>query len=180
MTIAFQRMFGILERWNNNQVTPSLIKPHKLSYRSNSIRSEDSRNFFLKLRSGKSFRFVFSDESGRFSLISSLIGAVAFDVAFAIWGDWLCPPDDRSRFYRPVFPLFLWTVHAQVPGNIPTFPLVARRFSHREFGGGWREWGDNRWLNSSAFGVMPPDRKSYGHLSNGINRFKLLYFFKWL
>ena len=84
MTIAFQRMFGILERWNNNQVTPSLIKPHKLSYRSNSIRSEDSRNFFLKLRSGKSFRFVFSDESGRFSLISSLIGAVAFDVAFAI------------------------------------------------------------------------------------------------
>ena len=24
MTVAFQRMFGILERWNNNQVTPSL------------------------------------------------------------------------------------------------------------------------------------------------------------
>ena len=29
-------MFGILERWNNNQVTPSLSKPHELSYRSNS------------------------------------------------------------------------------------------------------------------------------------------------
>ena len=35
MTVAFQRMFGILERWNNNQVTPSLSKPHELSYKSN-------------------------------------------------------------------------------------------------------------------------------------------------
>ena len=35
MTVAFQRMFRILERWNNNQVTPSLSKPHELSYRSN-------------------------------------------------------------------------------------------------------------------------------------------------
>ena len=35
MTVAFQRMFGILERWNNNQVMPSLSKPHELSYRSN-------------------------------------------------------------------------------------------------------------------------------------------------
>ena len=35
MTVAVQRMFGILERWNNNQVTPSLSKPHELSYRSN-------------------------------------------------------------------------------------------------------------------------------------------------
>ena len=35
MTVAFQRMFGILERWNNNQVTPSLSKPYELSYRSN-------------------------------------------------------------------------------------------------------------------------------------------------
>ena len=35
MTVAFQRMFRILERWNNNQVTPSLSKPYKLSYRSN-------------------------------------------------------------------------------------------------------------------------------------------------
>ena len=32
MIVAFQRMFGILERWNNNQVTPSLSKPHQLSY----------------------------------------------------------------------------------------------------------------------------------------------------
>ena len=32
------RMFGILERWNNNQVTPSLSKPHELSYRSNIFR----------------------------------------------------------------------------------------------------------------------------------------------
>ena len=31
MTVAFQRMFGILERWNNNQVTPSLRKLHKLT-----------------------------------------------------------------------------------------------------------------------------------------------------
>ena len=37
MTVAFQRMFGILERWNNNQVTPSLSKPHEVSYRSNRI-----------------------------------------------------------------------------------------------------------------------------------------------
>ena len=36
MAVAFQRMFGILERLNNNQVTPSLSKPHELSYRSNS------------------------------------------------------------------------------------------------------------------------------------------------
>ena len=35
MTVAFQRMFGILERWKNNQVTPSLSKPHELSNRSN-------------------------------------------------------------------------------------------------------------------------------------------------
>ena len=35
MTVAFQGMFGILERWNNNQVTPSLSKPHELSYISN-------------------------------------------------------------------------------------------------------------------------------------------------
>ena len=39
MTVAFQRMFGILERWNNNQVTPSLRKPHELSYRFNTWRS---------------------------------------------------------------------------------------------------------------------------------------------
>ena len=38
MTVAFQRMFGILERWNNNQVTPSHSKPHELSYRSNKNR----------------------------------------------------------------------------------------------------------------------------------------------
>ena len=37
MTVAFQRIFGILERWNNNQVTPSLSKSHELSYRSNSL-----------------------------------------------------------------------------------------------------------------------------------------------
>ena len=35
MTVPFQRMFGILERWNNNLVTPSLSKPYELSYRSN-------------------------------------------------------------------------------------------------------------------------------------------------
>ena len=39
MAVAFQRMFGLLERWNNNQITPSLSKPHELSYtsRSNSL-----------------------------------------------------------------------------------------------------------------------------------------------
>ena len=37
MTVSFQRMFGILERCNNNQVTPSLSKPHGLRYRSNII-----------------------------------------------------------------------------------------------------------------------------------------------
>ena len=35
MTVAFERMFGILERWSNNRVTPSPSKPHELSYRSN-------------------------------------------------------------------------------------------------------------------------------------------------
>ena len=35
MTVDFQRTFGILERWKNNQVTASLSKPHELSYRSN-------------------------------------------------------------------------------------------------------------------------------------------------
>ena len=35
MTVAFQRMLGILERWNNNQDTPCLSKPQELSYRSN-------------------------------------------------------------------------------------------------------------------------------------------------
>ena len=38
MTVAFQRMFRILERWNNNQVTSSLSKQHELSYRSNNIK----------------------------------------------------------------------------------------------------------------------------------------------
>ena len=39
MTVAIQRMFGILERWNNNLITPSLSKPHELSYRSNNFLS---------------------------------------------------------------------------------------------------------------------------------------------
>ena len=34
MTVAFQRMFRILEQQNNNQVTPSRSKPYELSYRS--------------------------------------------------------------------------------------------------------------------------------------------------
>ena len=32
-------MFGILELWNNNRVTPSLSKLHELSYRSNTPNS---------------------------------------------------------------------------------------------------------------------------------------------
>ena len=47
MTVAFQRMFGILERWDNNQVTPSLSKPHELSYRSNIIISIIIQSFML-------------------------------------------------------------------------------------------------------------------------------------
>ena len=35
MTVAFQRMFGIFERWNKNQLTPSLSKQHESSYKSN-------------------------------------------------------------------------------------------------------------------------------------------------
>ena len=35
MTVAFQHMFGILKRWNNNQVMLSLSKPDELSYRPN-------------------------------------------------------------------------------------------------------------------------------------------------
>ena len=35
MIVAFQRMFGISEGYNNNQVTPSLSKAHELSCRSN-------------------------------------------------------------------------------------------------------------------------------------------------
>ena len=46
MTVAFQRMFRILERWNNIQVTPSLSKRHELSYRSNRFIQE----FFGKLK----------------------------------------------------------------------------------------------------------------------------------
>ena len=45
MTVAFQRMFGILERRNNNQVTPSLSKPHELSYRSNKNITQKSFEF---------------------------------------------------------------------------------------------------------------------------------------
>ena len=41
-------MFGILERWNNNQVTPSLSKPHELSYRSNIINIIKIISFKLK------------------------------------------------------------------------------------------------------------------------------------
>ena len=43
MTVAYQRMFGILERWNNNQVASSLSKPHGLSYawKSNGVNIHD-------------------------------------------------------------------------------------------------------------------------------------------
>ena len=41
MTVAFQSMFGILERWNNNQVTPSPSKPHELNYRSNRFKKSE-------------------------------------------------------------------------------------------------------------------------------------------
>ena len=48
MTVAFQRMFEILGRWNNNQVTPSLSKPHELNYRSNKYLTDF---MFYKLKS---------------------------------------------------------------------------------------------------------------------------------
>ena len=54
MTIAFQRMFGILYRWNKNQVMPSLSKPHELSYRSNII-CEFIINFILLYLYSKDF-----------------------------------------------------------------------------------------------------------------------------
>lgn len=37
MTLAFQRIFGILERWNNKQVMSSLRKPHELTGRPNTL-----------------------------------------------------------------------------------------------------------------------------------------------
>ena len=52
MKVAFQRMFWIFERWNINQVTPSLSKPHELSYRSNKLntksREMENQNSVMK------------------------------------------------------------------------------------------------------------------------------------
>ena len=48
MTAAFQRMFGMLERWNNNQVTPSLSKSHELSYRPNNNCKQNFAQFVCK------------------------------------------------------------------------------------------------------------------------------------
>ena len=53
MTVAFQRIFRIMERWNNNQVTPSLSKPHELSYRSNTLGWYLPRGLFSRLNSPK-------------------------------------------------------------------------------------------------------------------------------
>ena len=47
MTVALQRMFGILEQFNNNQVTPSLSKPQELSYRCNKTVLEQKGNSVL-------------------------------------------------------------------------------------------------------------------------------------
>ena len=58
MTVAFQRMFGILERWNNNQVTPSLSKPQELSYRSNTIEIKFHIGEFVKLYNTSLNKFV--------------------------------------------------------------------------------------------------------------------------
>ena len=65
MTVAFQCMFGILERWNNNQVTPYLSKPHELSYRFNIF-----YDFFFGLQT--SFKLTFSSIS-EFLANSSLL-----------------------------------------------------------------------------------------------------------
>ena len=45
MTVAFQRLFGILDRWNNNQFAPSLSKPHELTYRSNNENNLAQNNY---------------------------------------------------------------------------------------------------------------------------------------
>ena len=64
MTVAVQRMFGILERWNNNQVTPSLSKPHELSYRSN-IPCESQKVVAMTLPPGETrLRFFGADSPG--------------------------------------------------------------------------------------------------------------------
>ena len=49
MKVAAQRMFGILERWNNNQVTTSLSKLHELSYRSNIFQKKIFKSIFYLL-----------------------------------------------------------------------------------------------------------------------------------
>ena len=73
MTVAFQRMLGILERWNNNQVTPSLSKPHELSYRFNIILF--IFRFILKIKSNElicqpNMSFVlFQNSSQKYSLL---------------------------------------------------------------------------------------------------------------
>ena len=56
MTVAFQLMFGILERWNNNQVTPSHRKPHESSYRSNIIIPKLNKNCILEIDMLKKFK----------------------------------------------------------------------------------------------------------------------------
>ena len=67
MKVAFQRIFGILERGNNNQITPSLSKPHELSYRSNTILSFEkyqSNQYQSRARfySGGVYSFVYNNE----------------------------------------------------------------------------------------------------------------------
>ena len=63
MTVDLQRMFGILERWNNNQVTPTLSKPGELSYRSNIIFLKRSTQ--LSLRKKKNSSLVYLKKANR-------------------------------------------------------------------------------------------------------------------
>ena len=60
ITVAFQRMFGILERWNNNQVTPSISKLHELSYRSNTFHQKClNENFYTLFKQTILHDYVF-------------------------------------------------------------------------------------------------------------------------
>ena len=63
MTVAFQRMFGILERWINNQVRPSLSKPHELSYRSNNKSHCNAISFIFWKHFNLNFRKAFQVSS---------------------------------------------------------------------------------------------------------------------
>ena len=78
MTVAFLRMFGILERWNNNQVTPSLSKPHELSYRSNIICNVHAQYEFTHIPA----RFAMQNVEGNALKKYFVLGSLHFITGF--------------------------------------------------------------------------------------------------